>query len=122
MAHETAITQLPTNALQPRSQEHTRPAGDEDSVMMDLDVLSDDEALGESMGRLDISKDIDMISKAVQNATVDMTSEPNRAATVDNRSQVPAAENKPRLRYKMGYRKDCEKCQLRVPGHYAHIF
>jgi len=124
MARETTISQSATNAPQPHSQGHTRPAGldrdDEDSMMVDSNVLSDDEALGGSMGRLDMSQepeDVNMVSeddRVVQN---------QQNAVVDKRPQVPAgAENKPRLQYKMGYRRDCEKCQLRVPGHYAHIF
>jgi hypothetical protein len=88
--------------------------------MVDSNVLSEDEALGGSMGRLDMSQepeDVNMEPKpdhAVQN---------QQNAIVDERSRVPVAtENKPRLQYKMGYRSDCEKCRLRVPGHYAHIF
>jgi len=121
MARETAIPQSATNAPQPHSQGHACPGldpDDEDSVMVDSDALSDDEALGGSMGRLDMSQEPDDVNmesdRAVQN---------QQSAIVDERPQVPtAAEKKPRLQYKMGYRKDCEKCQLRVPGHYAHIF
>jgi hypothetical protein len=124
MTREVSIPQSATNAPQPHSQGHTRPAGldrdDEDSVMVDSNVLSDDEALGGSMGRLDMTQEPE---------DVNMEPEPDRAiqnqqsAAADERSRVrAAAENKPRLQYKMGYRSDCEKCQLRVPGHYAHIF
>lgn len=24
-------------------------------------------------------------------------------------------------RFSMGYRQDCDKCRMRLPGHYAHI-
>jgi hypothetical protein len=32
-----------------------------------------------------------------------------------------AASGKGKVSFSMGYRADCEKCRLKVPGHYSHI-
>ncbi|KAL1968529.1 hypothetical protein VTN77DRAFT_1739 [Rasamsonia byssochlamydoides] len=32
-----------------------------------------------------------------------------------------AASGKGKISFSMGYRADCEKCRLKVPGHYSHI-
>jgi len=77
MARETAIPQSATNAPQPHSQGHACPGldpDDEDSVMVDSDALSDDEALGGSMGRLDMSQEPDDV-----NMESDLPSRINRA-------------------------------------------
>jgi hypothetical protein len=29
--------------------------------------------------------------------------------------------SKGKISFAMGYRVDCEKCQMKVPGHYSHI-
>lgn len=47
----------------------------------------------EVMGRLEVSGDVDM----------DQTVAKKKAAG-----------------FRMGFRGDCEKCRLRVPGHYSH--
>lgn len=45
-----------------------------------------------------------------------------------NSTSMPAARGRKRSgaltgagRFSMGYREDCERCRLRVPGHYAHF-
>lgn len=42
---------------------------------------------------------------------------PDRAEMVyDKFTQVP----KPKARFTMGFRSDCEKCLMKIPGHYNH--
>lgn len=50
------------------------------------------------------------------------------AVTVDRTSSSAAVESlsdavprRTKISFSMGYRADCEKCRLRVPGHYSHI-
>ncbi|KAG9300703.1 hypothetical protein G9A89_023501 [Geosiphon pyriformis] len=46
------------------------------------------------------------------------------SASTSNPSLVrrERGERQTHLPYTMGYRADCEKCRLKVPGHYAHVF
>lgn len=53
-------------------------------------------------------------------------SEPNLLATERARTVAPdpetlAVRRRQKISFSMGYRADCEKCQMRVPGHYSHI-
>lgn len=43
----------------------------------------------------------------------------NRHATRNHTGFTP--ENAGVKRFSMGYRADCEKCRMKVPGHYSHV-
>lgn len=46
--------------------------------------------------------------------TTSSTTEPAKRPSV-------TAPRREKMSFSMGYRADCEKCQMRVPGHYSHI-
>ena len=63
-------------------------------------------------------EDMEMSSGHKTPSDVDMTfHSPNSSPTPPKLVDAPA----PKRRIAMGFRKDCEKCQRRVPGHYIHI-
>jgi hypothetical protein len=47
------------------------------------------------------------------------TSTPTTEST--SKHQPVTAPRREKISFSMGYRADCEKCQMRVPGHYSHI-
>jgi hypothetical protein len=48
------------------------------------------------------------------------TSKSTVTTEVTKRPSVTAPKRE-KISFSMGYRADCEKCQMRVPGHYSHI-
>lgn len=53
--------------------------------------------MGPGMGRLGVGEDVDM-----------------------ERREGSAGEKRRAGGFRMGFRADCEKCRMRVPGHYSH--
>ncbi|KAF3391811.1 hypothetical protein DPV78_010303 [Talaromyces pinophilus] len=43
------------------------------------------------------------------------------SATESTKRPSVTAPKREKISFSMGYRADCEKCQMRVPGHYSHI-
>lgn len=44
------------------------------------------------------------------------------ASTIESTKRPSiTAPKREKISFSMGYRADCEKCQMRVPGHYSHI-
>lgn len=60
------------------------------------------------MGRLDVGGDMDMDQRQGAGSSGSLTVESAGAL----RKKAGA--------FRMGFRSDCEKCRLRVPGHYSH--
>lgn len=46
------------------------------------------------------------------------TTQSDTTAPIRGMWAVPKRE---KISFSMGYRADCEKCQMKVPGHYSHI-
>lgn len=67
--------------------------------------------MGPGMGRLDVGGDVDMDRRQGTTSPAGMGS-------------VGSAETERRKAggfFRMGFRADCEKCRMRVPGHYSHF-
>lgn len=59
--------------------------------------------------------------RSVPEPVLAATDDSQAANSGDNSRASPAAQRKGRVGLAMGYRADCEKCRLKVPGHYSHI-
>ncbi|KAI9833181.1 MAG: hypothetical protein M1819_003804 [Sarea resinae] len=54
-----------------------------------------------------------------------VTQEPGTATARSDKASVESSregEGKGKMVFSMGFRADCEKCRMRVPGHYSHVF
>jgi hypothetical protein len=40
---------------------------------------------------------------------------------VSKKSEQPAVKESAASRFRMGFRPSCEKCRMKVPGHYSHF-
>lgn len=87
------------------------PVVQDDDVMMDEPeqrvprvVIGPPTPVTEVMERLDVSGDVDM---------------DRRQEGLSAETEIGGVKKKSGL-FRMGFRGDCEKCRLRVPGHYSH--
>lgn len=49
------------------------------------------------------------------------SSSSSSASTVSTKAPSITVPKREKISFSMGYRADCEKCQMKVPGHYSHI-
>ena len=69
------------------------------------------------LSRLSVTSNMDLASISEDS---DMAPPPGvNTAPAKGRKRSGALSGKGR--FSMGYREDCEKCRLRVPGHYSHF-
>lgn len=61
-----------------------------------------------------------MPAKVATEITIPIPISTSTSSTETKRPTV-TAHKREKITFSMGFRADCEKCQMRVPGHYSHI-
>jgi hypothetical protein len=95
---------------------------DEDMMAGSLDDLNDQETLPPPVIPLDSHQLSTQLQPRSLPALAISHTNDSQAINVPKISLVsPAAPRQGKVGLAMGYRADCEKCRLKVPGHYSHI-
>ncbi|PVI04863.1 hypothetical protein DM02DRAFT_145262 [Periconia macrospinosa] len=91
-------------------------------ISEDEDIPDTPTAFAQSqLSRLTVTSDQMMDTDAPSSASLQTLAPPSSTLSPATRGRKRSGALTGSGRFSMGYREDCDRCRLRVPGHYAHF-